>query len=146
PEQAARYQKELDQRAAARKRAAVLSLIARLDKVLVLTAEQRDKLGKILENKWKCSANDMQILLWAGQQFPLLPENDIVPILTDTQQTVWSGIPKGNVHFGVNLGVVQGIQIDEELWDDVKPSKKPEKAVGKAAAGGKEAAKKVDKK
>jgi hypothetical protein len=146
PEQVARYQKEIDQRAAARQRAAVLSLIARLDKVLVLTAEQRDELEKVLKTKWKCSANDMQILLWAGQQFPQLPENDIVPILTDTQQTVWSGIPKGNIHFGVNLGMVQGIQIDEELWDDVKPPKKPEKADGKAAVGGKEAAKKVEKK
>src|SRR5438132_848754 len=40
-EQAARYQKELHQRTAARKRVVVLNLVAKFDKVLVLTAEQR---------------------------------------------------------------------------------------------------------
>src|SRR5439155_18686092 len=39
PEQAARYQQELEQRAASRKRVAVLNLVSKIDKVLVLTVE-----------------------------------------------------------------------------------------------------------
>ena len=41
PDQAARYQKEIDERAAAHKQAVVLNLVVMVDRALVLTSEQR---------------------------------------------------------------------------------------------------------
>src|SRR5207245_1580194 len=93
PEQAARYQEELGKRPAARKRAAVLNLVVHVDKVLVLTPEQRDKLGKILEKKWHDSWNSTQMLMYGDRFFPPMPDAEILPILTDAQKTVWRGIP-----------------------------------------------------
>src|SRR5262249_30238374 len=109
PEQAARYQKELDQRASARKRVILLNLVAKVDKVLVLTPEQRDKLVKILENKWPESWNQtqmLQVLTWGGSEyFPQrMPDAEILPILTENQKTVWRGIPKVDVRFGFDIG------------------------------------------
>src|SRR5207237_7771150 len=108
-EQAARYQRELDQRAAARKRASVLGLVAHVDKALVLSAEQRDRLTKILETKWDPSWNDTQILMYGGQYFPRMPETEVLALLTDTHKTVWRGLQKGNISFGFQMGFVYGI-------------------------------------
>ena len=146
PEQAARYQRELDQRAAARKRAALLSLVAKVDKVLILTAEQRVKLSEILENNWNDAWNHTQLLMLGSQYFPAMPDSKILPILRDIQEDVWRGISKGNIRFGFNLGNVQGIEIEEEVWDDDRPLENPERADGKAAVKGKETTKPVEKK
>jgi hypothetical protein len=130
PEQAARYQKELDQRAAARKQVALLNLVAKVDKVLVLTTEQRDQLAKVLENKWPKSWNQpemLQVLMWNDQYFPQkMPDTEILLILTENQKTVWRGIPKVDVRFGFHLGIVQGIEVGDEVWneDQAKPEEK----------------------
>src|SRR5262249_6107601 len=50
PEQATRYQKELDLRVAARKRLVVNNLVAMIDRILILRPDQRDKLGEILND------------------------------------------------------------------------------------------------
>jgi hypothetical protein len=146
PEQAARYQKELDERIAARKRAAALNLVAQLDKALVLTPEQRAKLSKVLESKWNASWNDLQILMYGRQFFPRMPESEILPILTEAQTTVWRRMPKQSISFGGFNGLVQVIQLEEEVWDDVQPQKKPEREEIKAAVNSKETTKKVEKK
>lgn len=146
PEQAARYQKELDQRAAARKRVVLLNLVAKVDKVLVLSIEQRDKLGKILDNKWTDSWDQTQMLMYVGQHFPPMPDTEILPILTESQKVVWRGIPKGNIRFGFNLGFVQGIEIEEEVWDDDPPKQNPERADGKAPVKDKGTPKPLEKK
>jgi hypothetical protein len=146
PEQAARYQKELDLRAEARKRVVLLNLVAKVDKVLVLTTEQRDKLREILEDNWKDSWNQTQMLMYGGQHFPSMPDLEIRLILTATQKNVWSDIPKGDIRFGFHLGFVQGIEIEEEVWDDEQPQKNPERLDGKAAVTGKGTTKPVEKK
>jgi hypothetical protein len=125
PEQAARYQKELDQRASARKRVILLNLVAKVDKVLVLTTEQRDKLVKILENKWPESWNQtqmLQVLTWGGSEHfaQKMPDGEILPILTENQKTVWRGIPKEDVRFGFDIGFLQGIEIGDEVWDEIR--------------------------
>jgi hypothetical protein len=146
PEQAARYQRELDQRAAARKRAALLSLVAKVDKVLILTAEQRVKLSEILENNWNDAWNQTQLLMVGYQYFPAMPDSKIFPILRDIQEDVWRGIPKGNVRFGFNLGNVQGIEIEDEVWDDDRPVQNPERRDSNGAVTGKETTKPGEKK
>ena len=117
-EQAARYQAELDHRAVARKRVALLNLVANIDKILLLSPEQREQLSEILEKNWNESWNQTQMLMYMGQSFPQMPDVRILAILTETQKSVWRGISKGNVRFGFNLGMVQGIELDDPVWDD----------------------------
>jgi len=125
PEQAARYQKELEQRAAARKRVVLLDLVAKIDKVLALTTEQRAQISTILENNWDDSWDHIQFLMYGGQYFPRMPEAKIDPLLTETQKAVWRDIPKGNVRFGLNLQVMlQGFEAGDEVWDDDQPAEK----------------------
>jgi hypothetical protein len=146
PEQAARYQKELDQRASARKRVWLLNLVRMVDRVLVLTAEQRDKLGKILEKNWNGSWNQTQILTYGGQYFPKMPDSEILPILTENQKTVWQGIPKGTVNFGFNPNMLEAIDIGDEVWNEKRPEEEPARVAGKAAAKEKGPNKPVEKK
>jgi hypothetical protein len=145
PEQVARYQKELDQRALARKRVWVLSLVRMVDKALVLTPDQRDKLSKVLEKSWKDSWTHTQILMYGDRYFPSMPDAEIIPILTDNQKTVWSGIPKGNVNFGFNMGPFQ-MDIGDEVWEEKRPAEKPARQDGKGAGKDKAVTKRAEKK
>jgi hypothetical protein len=118
PEQVARYQKELDQRTAAQKRVCVLGLTAMVDKVLLLQADQRVKLAKVLESNWSDSWNNTQMFMNAGEYFPRMPDAQILSILTETQKEVWRKLQK-NVNFGFDLGgVLQVNQLDEEDWGE----------------------------
>ncbi|HEV8063020.1 MAG TPA: hypothetical protein VGP68_24280 [Gemmataceae bacterium] len=133
PEVAARYQKELDLRAAATKRAVVLSFVAQIDKILALTPDQRAKLGKILEQKWKDPSAWRQYLQYDGQYFPAMPDIEINKILTEAQKSVWAGISKGNVNFGFDMGIMQGIEIEAEIFLDGDQPLKLEPPADKAA-------------
>jgi hypothetical protein len=130
PEQAARYQKELEQRAAARKRALVLQTLAKLDKTLLLTAEQRDKFREILDKSVNDSWQQMQMVMYGDNYFPQLPEFKVLPLLNETQRAVWRGIPRQNIGFGFDLGIVPGINIEDEVWDDDRPAEKQKRADG----------------
>jgi hypothetical protein len=118
PEKAAAYQKELDLRDAARRRVARLNLVAAVDKRLLLSAEQRDKLDELLEKNWQSSWNQLQILMQDGQYFPPMPDEKILPLLTESQKSVWRAIQKGNVFWGFELNMFQGIEIEDEVWPD----------------------------
>jgi len=118
PDQAARYQKELDERAAARKRVMLRTLLNAVDRVLFLSDEQRVQLGEILEANWHSTWNHSQWLMYAGQYFPSMPDAKILPILTETQKTVWRGIPKGNIGFSFDLDSIPGIDIGDEIGAD----------------------------
>jgi hypothetical protein len=135
PEQATRYQKEIDLRIAARKRLVVLNLVSMIDRVLVLRPDQREKIGEILTGNWNEAWNQTQMLMYGGQYFPPMPDAKIDPILSDAQRTVWRGISKGNIRFGVNFGFMQGMAIEDEEWADNPPKKKVEPAAAKPAAG-----------
>jgi hypothetical protein len=138
PEQAARYQKELDQRRAARKRLAVLNLVCKVDQLLVLTAEQREKLGEILKENWNETWGQSQWLTIGNQYFPPMPDDKILPLFTETQKNVWRDSSRRNIRFGFHLGFLQGIEMEEEVWDDDQPQQKPGRADGKAAIKGTE--------
>jgi Spy/CpxP family protein refolding chaperone len=133
PEQSARYEKELALRTKARKRLVVSNLVAITDRVLVLTPEQRDKLSRILEANWDESWNQTQILMYGGQYFPSMPDAKIEPILTESQRTVWRGIQKNQIRFGVNFGFGVGFDMGEEVWDDTPPAERPGNPAAKTA-------------
>ncbi len=124
-EQANRFDRELAERREANKQTVVLGFVAKMDRLLHLTAEQREKLIKVLNAKWKYSANREQLLnlnLGGGQYFPLMPDAEINPILTEAQRHVWSGVQKGNMNFGVSVND-EGEEDFEEKWDE--PARKP---------------------
>ncbi len=133
PDQAGRYQKEMDLRTEARKRVVVLNLVAMMDKSLVLQPDQREKLREILANNWNESWNQTQILNYGGQYYPTMPDAKINPILSKAQRAVWSGVQKG-VQFGIDdLGLVVVPDLKEEVWDGDPPPKNPKPASDKAA-------------
>jgi hypothetical protein len=146
PEQAARYQTELDQRSAARKRAIVLSTLAKLDKTLLLTAEQRGKLGEILDKDVKTSWQQLQLVMYGDRSFPALPEHKLLSLLNETQKKVWRNLPRENIGIGFDLGIVQGIDIEDEVWDDERPVETPHRTDAKAAVNGTGTAKPEEKK
>ncbi len=128
-EQAARYQKELDRRAAARKRMVLRNLVSKVDKVLLLTKEQRQQLGEILEKHWAEVWNQTQMYMYGYNHFPSMPDTEILALLTEAQKTAWHGVQKGQIYFGIDVGVniAPGVAVDEEVWDDHPPEKPAEK-------------------
>jgi hypothetical protein len=132
PDQAARYEKEIEQRAAARKRVAILNLLSAMDKTLILTAEQRDKVKKVLEENWNESWAEPTMLYNLGYYYPTMPDDKIQVHLTDAQKKVWGGVHKG-IRFGFQMNDGQEEVVDE-VWDGDKLEKKPD--AKEPAAGG----------
>jgi hypothetical protein len=128
-EQAARYRKEIELRNTARKKLIVTNLVAMIDRVLLLQPDQRQKINDILANNWHESWNQTQILMYGGRYMPLMPDDKINPILSDKQREVWRTISKNQVRFGPNFGFNRGFEIEEEVWDEGPPAKKPDKPV-----------------
>jgi hypothetical protein len=133
PDQAARYQKEIALRAEARKRLVVMNLVAMIDRAVILTPDQRTKLSEILANNWNESWNQTQLLINGGTYFPPMPDAKIYPVLTNAQWAVWRGISKGNVRFGVNVVFAQAVEIEDEVWEEDRPRKAPDRGDEKAA-------------
>jgi hypothetical protein len=122
PEQAARYKKELVARTAARKRMAVDNLVVLVDQTLFLSAEQRRKLVDILGNNWDESWNQAEYFMNEERSFPPMPNEKILPLLTQPQRAVWKAIAKNNVESDI-LDLVVGDDLDEEIWPDDAPQK-----------------------
>jgi len=133
PEQAQRYRQACDNRAASRKRAIVLNIIATMDDRLVLTSEQRDKLIQSLSSDYQHDWEQwMQMIAFNGAQYlPDIPDRPVVSLLSDRQRTVWRQMPKVRFGFvGLRIGVrgmgmggepaeIQDIaHIVEEVQDD----------------------------
>jgi hypothetical protein len=118
-EQSQRYQLELEKRAAARKRAALLNLVAKLDQDLVLTAEQRTQLTEQLNANWNDTwGQQLEVFMYGGQFMPLLPDNQVLPVLNDTQKEIWKGMPKNQSFFGGWMGFA--FVQPGEFMDDVE--------------------------
>jgi hypothetical protein len=120
-ELADRYEKEINERMEASKQAVVLAYVAKMDKLLHLTAEQRDRVTKLLDKKWKYSASRARLLTMGGTYFPVMPDSDINELLSAPQKRVWAGIQRGNISFGVSLNDTNEPDI-VETWDE--PAKK----------------------
>lgn len=116
-ESAKRYEAELEKRAAARKRAALLNLVAKIDKDLVLTADQRDKLAESLDKNWKDSwCQQLETFMYGDAYFPAIPDAQVLPVLTEKQKHIWTGIPKQhNMIWGwAGFGFVQAVDLGED--------------------------------
>jgi hypothetical protein len=103
PEQAAKYQVELDKRAVNRRRITADNITAKIDESLILTADQRDKIRASLLANWQddwCPSPES--LLFNARILPQVPDKFIVPLLNEPQKSIWRRLNKYQVgHFTV---------------------------------------------
>ena len=117
-DQAKRYEAELEKRSAARKRAALLNLVAKLDKDLVLTADQRGKLSDALNKSWKDEwGQQIEVFMYGDTYMPVLPDAQVLPVLTEKQKQIWTGIPKqhNQIWGWAGFGFVQVMEVEEAV-------------------------------
>ncbi len=112
-EQFDKYSHEAAQRMAHRKQAAILGVVARLDALLCLTAEQRDKLVETFNANWQGDWEHWLMLHhYGGQYLPQIPEQHVVPHLNEEQKSVWRGVQK------IGVGGIWGGEGRERTPDD----------------------------
>ena len=117
-DQVKRYESELEKRSAARQRAALLNLVAKLDKDLVLTAEQRGKLSEALTSNWKDDwGRQLEVFMYGDAYMPVLPDAQVLPVLTERQKQIWTAIPKQHhqIWGWAGFGFVQAVEIEEPV-------------------------------
>jgi hypothetical protein len=118
-EQIAAYFAECKQRTEFEKRVSVDNLVTKIDKELILSPEQREKITKSLNEHWDDKwARQVEMFMHGMDMWPNVPDQWIRPHLTATQQVAWGRIAKhhGNVFFGgmgVNGQVIDDIDLDE---------------------------------
>jgi hypothetical protein len=109
PEQSATYQSECDKRNANRKRAALTFLVDVLDRDLILSSQQREKIAEALSAHWDDGwCMYMEYILSGNQFYPSDIDQYVRPLLNDNQKKVWQGAQKvqGFWGFGMMLGNV----------------------------------------
>lgn len=109
------YRNEVEKRKVAVKQVQMLSLIAKLDEELLLTADQRQQLMQNLSENWQPSW-EAQLELYAAasaRTVPPIPDKFIVPVLDDKQKVVWRGIEKQSQAFWGNIQQPHIMLVDE---------------------------------
>lgn len=133
-EQAELYAEECKRRAEFTQKVAIDNLVARIDKELVLSPEQREKIAASLtEHRDKSWAPQPEMFMHGMNMWPNVPDQWIRPHLTATQQLAWSRIDKHSAH--VFFG---GMGDDGQVIDDIdleEGQAKPAEADANVAAG-----------
>jgi hypothetical protein len=95
PDQAERYEHEVRLRIANRRRTLIQVLIAKLDEVLTLKDDQRDKLTTFLGEAWS-SDWDRTAFFWqtTAESFPPLPLFVMTEVLDEGQLQQWQSLNK----------------------------------------------------
>jgi hypothetical protein len=129
------FESELDQRKNDQTRAAVDNVVAKIDRDLTLSAEQREKIVEALIANWSPAwGQQFEIFLQQGGQFaPNLPPKLVTPHLNPIQKKIWSGTQANQQNqmnqqlmlqqrvLGVGMGGpggIMGIALDELADDD----------------------------
>jgi hypothetical protein len=90
PEQRALYEAEVKRQSDRQKRAATRLLVAAIDDDLTLSADQRERLERAVDEKWNDSWRRALAVAQFGRQYlPALPDPVVLPILTDRQKSLW---------------------------------------------------------
>ena len=89
----ARFDSELEERRIDQTRAAVHNVVAKIDRDITLSAEQREKLVEALTAGWNPAWGlQFEMFLQQGGQFaPSLPPKLVTPHLNPIQKKIWSG-------------------------------------------------------
>lgn len=124
-DQIAAYQHEVAARSALRRQATIRNMVATMDRQLVLSGEQRQKLTEKLETLWKPAwMSALEYMQWDGNNvFPTLPDDALKAILNDAQRKIWQSTgrtdPSQIWGGGNSFGFFQGGPIaDGEEADD----------------------------
>ena len=96
PEQSGHYQDEVRKRNDYRKEVGIRGLVARLDSLLILTADQRDRLCTSFAANWRDAWGTFAILD-DSERFPKIPDRYITPLLSPAQRKAWDDIEKTEV-------------------------------------------------
>src|SRR5262249_38773049 len=125
PDQADQYKAELGQRADNQKRVAVRNLVAQLDRDLVLSEGQRERLCEALASHWDANwCRQLETFQYGGQVHPNIPDSVIAPLLTGPQKDVWRSMPKNNnVFFGA--GFLGNVMLDADPLGIEPPDEGP---------------------
>jgi hypothetical protein len=95
PVQQGRYQAETNQRAAHRRETAIHALVARLDRMLILSSTQRERFLKMLESNWKEEWGVVSSVMDDDDRpLPAIPDKLVFPCLSANQQKIWSGLDR----------------------------------------------------
>lgn len=133
-EQAALYKKEAEARAAHFRSVTIRNLVSILDRELSLNNDQRaelvESLGQNYDPKW---CDNLQFFLYDNNNFPMIPDNLVVPFLDPSQKAAWAKKPKSNVSYSNFFGIMGDTALeDEEPADGAAAEAKP---VGARASG-----------
>lgn len=98
-----------------RKQAAIHSVVARLDSLLCLTTEARDKMTESLADNWQEDWERwLQMHQYGDQYFPVVPDQHITAHLNAEQRQVWTGLQKVNFGGWGNFG--GGVVVADDGW------------------------------
>lgn len=124
PERVAAFRAEIEARDEARKHAVSGVIVAAIDKIVILSAEQRDTLRSALCDSWNEGWLQAAELLsqTSPPRLPAIPEEILSDVLNETQLQIWRSQAPSNIRIG---GIFIGQQIDNtalefvgELQDD----------------------------
>lgn len=138
PEQMARLDKGILERATFRRRAFVLYTVSVLDDQLTLTPEQTERLIPKLMNEWKDHTSfPLNMTMGETDSLPQIQESLMKEILTERQMNVWRPLQKYGVHHSEDDTFFQEPGLDEGQFDLSKldPRFKEEAANRSAPAG-----------
>jgi hypothetical protein len=95
PEQLERYKKEMDRRTKDQHEVVVVNVVANMDKILILSTDQRKKLCDSLLSHWDDKVYPtLDLLVTYEAYFPMIPESYINPVLNEEQKKIWRGAQK----------------------------------------------------
>lgn len=109
------YLEEAEHRKNQRKAAAIHSVVARLDGMLCLTAEVRDKITATIAESWQEDWERwLQMHQYGDQYFPTVPDKLVSEHLNAEQRQVWTGLQK--VSFGGWGNFGGGVAVADDGW------------------------------
>jgi hypothetical protein len=118
PEQQARYDEEVEKRTAGRKRAGVNYLVDALDRELLLSASQRDKIASSLRANWDDSwFMYIEYITYGNQFFPQAIDRFVAPVLDATQKKAWQTTQKVQGFWG--FGGIWNMQNDDSVLNEL---------------------------
>jgi hypothetical protein len=115
PEQYAKYVEEAKLRDEYERDAAIGIVLDMIDARLVLSAEQRKEIGQKLMNDWKeVDLQWLQNYRNNPQYMPVMPDELILPTLTEAQRKLWTAATRQKVTMFANLGQDSAFGFTEE--------------------------------
>jgi hypothetical protein len=98
PDQEERYEIEKKRRAASRRETATLGLVARIDRTLILSTGQRERILRVLDSNWDEEWGVVSGVIDDDPgPLPAIPDRLIVPCLSAAQQRAWGRLEKQGI-------------------------------------------------